>query len=113
MAKNSNQLNTNLTKFINLLTDSFNIYAVVLFGSYADKKAGQYSDIDIAVFSEDFGHKPFEEMKKLFKLRRSIDTDIEPLPFNKKTFFNYDRTDFVYEILSKGKIIYKDGKMYL
>ena len=113
MVKKTNQLNDNLKKFIKILTDSLNIYAVVLYGSYADKRAGEYSDIDVAVFSEDFGHNTFEEMKKLFKLRRIVDTDIEPLPFSKKAFFDYEKTDFVSEILSKGRIIYKDGEIYL
>lgn len=113
MVKNPDQLNRELREFTKILTDSFNIFAIVLYGSYAESRAGEYSDIDLAVFSEDFGNNPFEEMKSLFKLRRKIDTDIEPLPFNRKAFFENSKTDFVNEILAKGKIIYKEGKLFI
>jgi len=113
MVKNSDIVNKELKDFINLLKDSYNLFAVVLFGSYADGRQSEYSDIDIAVFSEDFGDNPLEDMQKLFKLRRSIDPDIEPLPFKKDVYFQHDKTDFVNDIIIKGKIIYKDGQILI
>lgn len=53
---------------------------------------------------------PLEEMTKLCKLRRNIDTDIEPLPFSSEVFYKHNRTDFVHEILTKGRLVYKKGK---
>jgi predicted nucleotidyltransferase len=113
MAKSPDQLNKELKEFIKALTESFNIFAVVLYGSYAVGRTGEYSDIDIAVFSEDFGENLFEDMKKLFKLRRKIDPDIEPLPFRKRDYFEYGEADFLKEILSKGKVIYKEGEVLI
>lgn len=113
MAKSLTQINDELKEFVESLTKSYNVLAVVLFGSYAEGKAGDYSDIDVAVFSSDFGKNVFDEMKSLFKLRRKIDTDIEPLPFTEKDYFEHDRSGFLNEILSKGKIIYKDGQMMI
>lgn len=113
MAKNLSQINSELKEFVESLTKSYNVFAVVLFGSYAQGKAGDYSDIDVAVFSSDFGKDVFEEMKSLFKLRRKIDTDIEPLPFSKKDYFEHNRSDFINDILSKGKVIYKDGQIMI
>ncbi len=52
-------------------------------------------------------------MKALLKLRRKVDIDIEPLPFSKKDFFEHAKTDFVEEILSHGKLIYKEGTLLI
>lgn len=113
MAKSRDSINNELTEFINLLTDAYDIFAVILFGSYAEGKAGEYSDIDVAVFSDDFGDDAFEDMKKLFRLRRKIDPDIEPLPFKKHDYFEHNNADFVHEIISRGKIIYKEGSLFI
>jgi uncharacterized protein len=109
MVKGKDELNKILRTFIELISRSFNISAVVLFGSYATDTPKDYSDIDIAVFSPDFGHNPLEEMAHLCRLRRSIDTDIEPLPFSTDDFYHHTKADFIYEILKNGRVIYKDG----
>jgi predicted nucleotidyltransferase len=113
MAKRARNISRELKEYLSLLRDSYDIYAVILFGSHAQGQAGEYSDIDLAVFSEDFGKDPFSEMKGLLKLRRKVTPDIEPLPFNKKMFFDHDKAEFVTEILSKGKLIYKEGETYI
>lgn len=113
MAKRTRSINPELKEFIKLLTDSYNVYAVILFGSYAQGRVRDYSDIDVAVFSDDFGKNPFSEMKGLLKLRRKINPDIEPLPFSKQAFFEHEKAEFVSEILSKGKLIYKEGQTYI
>ncbi|MBF0564919.1 MAG: nucleotidyltransferase domain-containing protein [Nitrospirae bacterium] len=106
-------VNKELRDFIEAVSRSYNVYAVVLFGSYAQGNAGEYSDIDVAVFSDDFGEDIFEDMKKLFQLRRRIDPDIEPLPFKKKDFFTHNKTDFIRDIVATGKLIYKEGKILI
>ena len=113
MAKSLTQINHELKEFVGLLTKSYDVFAVVLYGSYVKGKANDLSDVDVAVFSDDFGKDTFEEMKSLFKLRRKIDTDIEPLPFTKKAYFEHEKADFVSEILSKGKVVYKDGQILI
>jgi len=50
-------------------------------------------------------------MTLLCKIRRSVDTDIEPLPFSKEDFFQHSETNFIHEVLKNGKIIYKEGKI--
>ncbi len=113
MAKSSDIVNSELKEYIKLITNYYNVFAVILFGSYAEEKAGEYSDIDVAVFSDDFGKDSFKDMKKLFKLRRQIDTDIEPIPFRKQDYFEHDEADFLNEIISRGKIIYKEGRIFI
>jgi hypothetical protein len=48
-------------------------------------------------------------MKALFRLRRQIDTDIEPLPFSRDVYSGSDSSEFVSEIVRKGKVIYMAG----
>ncbi len=60
MVKNSGQVKTILAAFIKLLEASVNLYAVVFFGSYVRGKPCEFSDIDLAVFSEDFGANPLD-----------------------------------------------------
>ena len=110
MAKSANSVEKKLSDFVALMRATYNIYAVVLYGSYAEGRANEDSDIDVAVFSNDFGKDPFEEMKALFRLRRQIDTDIEPLPFSRDAYFGSDSAEFVTEIVRKGKVIYMEGR---
>lgn len=113
MAKTEHRLKKILKEYINILTGQFNIYSIVLFGSYARGNPDNYSDIDLAVFSESFGKEPIDEMTMLCKLRREVDTDIEPLPFSKDDFLKHSSKDFIHEILMNGKIIYKDGNILI
>lgn len=113
MVKTKDRLEKILKEYTNMVARQFNIYAIVLFGSYAYGNPKEYSDIDIAVFSESFGNDPLAEMTMLNKMRRKVDTDIEPLPFSKDDFLKHSNKDFIQEIMEKGKIIYKDGKMLI
>lgn len=111
MVKTKHRLEEILKEYINILIKRFNIYAIVLFGSYAYGDPKEYSDIDLAIFSESFGNDPLSEMTLLCKMRRRVDTAIEPLPFSKEDFFKHSEKDFIHEILGNGKIIYKEGKI--
>jgi predicted nucleotidyltransferase len=113
MAKTADQIKKELREFTDILKEEYNLYALVLFGSYADGTASEYSDIDIAVFSDDFGEDVLADMKRLFKLRRKVATDIEPLPFKKKDYLEHDQSGFIHEIVSKGKVIFKEGQYYI
>ena len=113
MAKSADSVEKKLKDFVALMRERYNIYAVVLYGSYADGRANDESDIDVAVFSDDFGKDPYEEMKALFRLRRQIDTDIEPLPFSREAYFSSDAAEFVNEIVRKGKVIYKENLLLI
>ncbi|KAF0217719.1 MAG: hypothetical protein FD174_3190 [Geobacteraceae bacterium] len=113
MVKTADQVNRELVEFTRLIDSEYRVYALVLFGSYARGRATEYSDIDVAVFSDDFGENLLEEMKRLFSLRRKIDTDIEPLVFRKEDFLDPSHSDFIYDVVTRGKVIYREGKFYV
>ncbi len=67
------------------LTQKFSFVKVILFGSYAKGNFHEESDIDIAVVFKDFNNL-IEMQLELMRLRRKIDSRIEPHPFRESDF---------------------------
>lgn len=79
------------------------IEEIYLFGSCV-LRANSGSEIDIAVVSKDFINNLVLERLKLMRVRRQIDTRIEPHPINSKDF-TFDNA-FAVSIMETGiKII--------
>lgn len=89
-----------VNKFISLVSDEFPLRTVYLFGSYANGNAKEYSDVDLAVVSDNFEGSRFFDKKKLNKyiLKSSIDLEIHP--FRTEDFS--EENPFVKEILRTG-----------
>jgi len=64
-----------------LRTNNTDFESVWLFGSFAEDRAAEDSDIDIAVVMPQVKSKFFQELE-LTRFRRSIDTRIEPHVIN-------------------------------
>jgi predicted nucleotidyltransferase len=58
---------------------------IILFGSYAKGTYNQDSDIDIAVILKDYPNL-IDMQVDLMRIRRGIDTRIEPHPFREREF---------------------------
>ncbi|KAF0238611.1 MAG: DNA polymerase beta domain-containing [Prolixibacteraceae bacterium] len=58
---------------------------VILFGSYAKGNFNDDSDIDIAVVFKDYSNL-IDMQLELMRLRRKIDSRIEPHPFRERDF---------------------------
>lgn len=80
--------------------------AVVLFGSYAKGTAKADSDIDIAVIVNGFSGDYLEMSKQLYRLRRNISADIEPVLLD----LSKDSSGFVREVLNTGQILNRNNK---
>ena len=78
------------------------IKKVILYGSYADGSFREYSDIDIALISDDFGKDKVEEKILLLRLASHIDPRLEPVPLSTKTYENDTWIPLVYEIRNRG-----------
>jgi len=75
---------------------------IILFGSYAKGNYHKDSDIDIAVILKDYNNL-IDTQLDLMRIRRKIDSRIEPHPFREKDF---DITDpIVNEIVKYGQDI--------
>ena len=75
---------------------------VILYGSRVSGKSHEYSDIDVAIVSPDFGKDRYREGAKLFEIASEIDTRIEPVPLSLKAYENDTWVPLIYEIREKG-----------
>lgn len=77
-----------------------------LFGSYAHDSAKNYSDIDVAIISPDFGKSYMQESLLLMKIARDIDVMISPDPYSTEEYEKAEEGGFLWqEIINKGKLI--------
>ncbi len=89
-------------KFAAVVKTNYDCKDVFLFGSYAKAAYQEESDIDIAVILKDFNNS-IDIQLELMRLRRKIDSRIEPHPFRERDF-NISNP-VVYEILTHGQRI--------
>ena len=88
--------------YANAVHGKFDFIKIVLFGSYAKGNFNSDSDIDIAVVLKDYANV-LDVQLELMRIRRKIDSRIEPHPFRESEF---DLANpLVYEILKYGKEI--------
>lgn len=72
-------------KYANAVNSKYDFVSIILFGSYAKGNFNEHSDIDIAVILKDY--KNLNDIQlELMRLRRKIDSRIEPHPFREKDF---------------------------
>lgn len=87
-------------KYIQALREKeYLIEKAYLFGSHAKGSSREYSDIDIAVVLDEIDDS-FDLQVEFMKLRRQINTRIEPHPFLMSDFNNSH--PLAYEILKNG-----------
>lgn len=76
------------------------VQQAILFGSYATGKYDEWSDIDLAIVSDDFAGNRFNDRNKIRKVTLRVNSDISPIPFRPEDF--NDSNYFVKEILETG-----------
>ena len=72
-------------QYAEIVKEKFDYNQMILFGSYAKGTPHDESDIDIAVVFEDYDESTDMQLE-LMRLRRKIDSRIEPHPFKKIDF---------------------------
>ncbi|HRZ78424.1 MAG TPA: nucleotidyltransferase domain-containing protein [bacterium] len=92
-----------LKKFSDIVVEKYNPLKIVLFGSYAKGTNKEESDIDVAVIVEKIDGSFLEKEAGLYKIRRNIDENIEPVLFEAGS----DKSGFLDSILSYGEVIYQ------
>jgi predicted nucleotidyltransferase len=85
-------------KYADLVKEEMNVEAVYLFGSFVNGNYDQDSDIDIAIITDDFSGDIIEDTLRLMRIRRKVDTRIEPHPLRKDN-------PFIREVIAKGRRI--------
>jgi uncharacterized protein len=89
-------------KFADLVVDQYSPLKIILFGSYANGTYKYDSDIDVAVIVDEIQGDFLDEESKLYKIRRAIDENIEPILLEETR----DKSGFLNNILEYGYIIY-------
>jgi len=89
-------------RYASIVKTKYDFVKMILFGSYAKGNYNKDSDIDIAVILKDYNNLT-ETQLDLMRLRRKIDSRIEPHPFREKDF--EISNPIVYEIVKYGQDI--------
>lgn len=92
-------------RYAEAVRQNFPVSKVILYGSYAANSAKEESDIDVAVVLRRFEGDWLLSSAKLFKLRRDIDSMIEPVLLEEDN----DPSGFLANVLKTGEIIYSAG----
>jgi len=72
-------------EYANAVKSKYDFVKIILFGSYAKGTWNEDSDIDIAVVLRDYSNL-IDTQLDLMRMRRKIDSRIEPHPFREKDF---------------------------
>lgn len=89
-------------RYAQAVTEVFQPKMIVLYGSYSKGTAREESDIDIAVVFDNAESNYWEKFHKLYKLRRGIDSRIEPVLLE----IDNDKSGFCEDIIKTGTVIY-------
>ena len=89
-------------QYASVIKTNYDCKQVFMFGSYVKGTNREESDIDIAVILNEFDN-PIDIQLELMRLRRKIDSRIEPHPFREKDF--NITNPVVNEILQHGQRI--------
>ena len=109
MPKKQTAIETSIKNYINALKQKIKIGKVVLYGSWAEGYPHEHSDIDLAIFSPDFGKNTLFELQLLSKLSWEIDESIEAIPYSVDKLINPEPSSFVHEILKTGITVYESA----
>ncbi|MBF0377543.1 MAG: nucleotidyltransferase domain-containing protein [Desulfamplus sp.] len=90
-------------QYASIIKTNYDCQQFFMFGSYAKGTNREESDIDIAIIFKEFDN-PIDIQLELMRLRRKIDSRIEPHPFREKDF--NITNPIVNEILQYGEKIF-------
>ncbi len=90
------------SRYADAVKSKFDYHRIILFGSYAKGNFHEDSDIDIAVIFKDYSSL-IDMQLELMRIRRKIDSRIEPHPFRESEF--EPSNPIVFEILKYGREI--------
>ena len=93
-------------EYSKLVIQNMIVSKIILYGSYARGDYRKDSDIDVAVVvpRSSISKDILADMSKLFKLRRNISTDIEPVLLIDEE----DASGFLQSILEYGDVVYSN-----
>ena len=89
----------NIPLFIEAVVNEYNPSQIILYGSFARGTQSENSDIDIAVVMDKIEGSFLDKESGLYKIRRNIDSNIEPILLESSS----DNMDFLNIFLAMEK----------
>ena len=103
MAEIPDDIKAALSDYVTRLSQEIQVRAAVLFGSYATGNWHENSDIDIAIFSDDFSDMDrVEAITFLLSRAMPYNLDIQPIAYDEQDLAHEDDNPFLHEILTTG-----------
>jgi len=101
-----------INQFLKELQKHIFVSKIILFGSYAKNQQNKWSDIDLAIISDDFKDGSYlERLVMLGKFAwQAKTTVIEALGFTEEEYNHASNLDFLSEIKKNGVIIYESQR---
>lgn len=114
MVKKRSQVNALVKQYIkNLEERGIRVQTVVLFGSYAHKRAHDGSDIDLAIIAPQFSRLNIRERFETLGLANmTLRAPIQAIGYSPRQWRYPERGSFIDEIQRTGKVIYKNGNAH-
>ena len=111
MVKGIDEITALVFQYIENLKGRLRIEKVILFGSYAEGRANEHSDIDLAIISPDVNGDNLIACLQLLTraIPRHIDIDIEPLAFSTHEYDSALPVEMLGDIKRRGKVIYDNS----
>lgn len=102
MAKIKAEIVDKLQRYLNDVEQICHVDKAVVFGSHAKGKAGENSDIDMAIFSRSINDKNrLEVMARVIALIAKYKIDIQPVVFSYDDYFS-EENDFISNEVKKN-----------
>lgn len=101
------KLQSELERWTNILKNKYNPEKIILFGSFADGKIGEWSDVDLIIIKDI--EKPFLKRIEEVLLLLHPEAGVDVLVYTSQEFKNLCETRLFFkeEISKKGVIIYE------
>ncbi|MBZ4687349.1 MAG: polymerase beta domain protein region [Clostridiales bacterium] len=108
MARNRNEIIDTVKRYLDVLRENdINVSSAYLFGSHAAGNAGNDSDIDVAIITENLDGDMVDITVQLKLLTEKVDLDIWPHLYLREELEKAEEGSFLKEeILTKGILIH-------
>lgn len=106
MVKSKAQINTIVSRYRKVLAkNNISPTRFILYGSYANGKPNNWSDIDLVVIASHYGNRdPLERMEFLAQKAAEVDDSLEVLGFTEEEYDTAHESNFK-DIISQGVLI--------
>lgn len=115
MAKNKAQVKKCIKEYYKTIGKKYKLDYMILYGSYANGHPREFSDIDLALISNDFNGNYIEILKflSIAQMKSEDIIDIEPVIYSTDEYENTAKGTFLHEIKRTGRLIFKKGKFLI